>query len=172
VFLPQNRADWSDNTWHTDKGIKKLRTARRWALDAAIALSPLILFLPQKYSHEPLNKAWILRLSNALGSSRPSSLFDLESNIWKSVIDIVHDPQRWSNPASWFQIPPNLLHHDTSFGFFSPHKLGSPPGLISITAVQEREDLGITHEAMSTDDLKDVDQLGTCQTHLNYQDLT
>jgi hypothetical protein len=164
--------DWDDSNCHTDKGIKKLHSTGRWALDAAIALSPLILFLPQRFSCETLNKAWMLRLSNALGGSRPAVLFEIEANLWKSVIEIVHDPERWSNPSAWFQIPPNLLEQESSFAFFSPYKLESPPGLIPITIIQQQEDLGIAHEALTVEDLEDVNQLGKCQICWQHQILT
>jgi hypothetical protein len=147
--------------------VNKLCKTDRWALESCVTISPLTLFLP----HSPcrrLNRAYMLRMSRALGISRPHSLFEMESFIWKVLLSMVAKPTMIRQPRTWFD---GLQKTDRQALHFFKQPTGKVsrvfPGLVALEDVQRRVDLHPTYMPYTGSALRDVHQLGACRGHVN-----
>ncbi|KDR68712.1 hypothetical protein GALMADRAFT_256533 [Galerina marginata CBS 339.88] len=67
-------------------------SAIRFALHAALLVSPLCLLLPQSIEKKTFNRIALMQLSVDLGAHKPDILRHAENAIWSSIFDIVDRP--------------------------------------------------------------------------------
>jgi hypothetical protein len=162
VFLTKKIEDWMHANKLNQFIVNKLCKTDRWALESCTTISPLVLFLPHS-SCRRLNRACMLRMSRALGTSRPPTLFALESCVWKVLLSMVGKPSMIRQPRTWFEGLQKTDYQALHF-FKQPtgKVLGVFPGLVALDDVQKRLDLHPTYEPYACSTLRNVYQLGTC----------
>jgi hypothetical protein len=163
VTLPKNSKDWSrSNEGLTDAMVTSIERVHHWIFDCVVAISPIILFVPSCPGRH-LSATNMGRYIMALGSQRPAELFDVEVSVWTSILQLMDNPVLLDNaPTTWFSIASS---DPTGSTFFGSQVIPSVPGLVSLSSVKEREDLGFTGKALENNIFIVSDNFGTLSIH-------
>jgi hypothetical protein len=162
IFLQRKAEDWMHAEKLTPYIVNKLCQTDRWALESCTTISPLVLFLSRSPCRR-FNRAYMLRISRALGTSRPRYLFQLECAIWKVLLSMVDKPSMIHRPWTWFN---GLQTQDRrAWSFFNQSAsevIDFFPGLVALDDVQQRLDLHLTYSPYTRSNLLNTHLLGLC----------
>jgi hypothetical protein len=156
AILPSDKKQWLDHAHLTDSHISTIHSTHHWALDCAVAISPIILFVD--FTTKGLSRVKVMRFCKALGTSRPPDLYRLEVSIWNTILGLRTEKDRLDRPHAWFNLPKDS---QGSSVFFGSEHMTSPLGFIPLSLVDKRVDLALGMKSLTTNVFVSPDEYGS-----------
>jgi hypothetical protein len=134
----------------------------RWSLEAAIAISPLVLFLSADLLESAFINDQMYRLCSTLGATRPAELFEAERKWWLSLLDLANTPSEFDRLDQWLkERRVDDRRGKTTFFTGLRARLDASAAIVDLWQIATRQDLVLGHKPVLVSDLLDLSHAGT-----------